>query len=374
MGLNRSYKKLKNGKIQVRYIFEGVKKTVSFDTKKEAAQFFQDIQMRRFTRHLSSRISISKGLDRYRDVKGLDQLKRGDSRKLCYERLEDHLLNDPSCRLMYLDEIKRSHLLVLREKLLKIPLAPTSTNLYMRMYRAFFQYCVELEWLQVNPAANIRGLAISDKKRKLWTPEQQRVFIESFSGWMREMLYFFRYTGIRPTSITRLTWADLNVQSLTMRAVSFKSRGGAKVITEHHLIPELIDFLRDKHSRDSANGFGKQDHFIFHSNGQQLSAMGFCQFAAQRIQSFRKIDESFNDLTIYAFRHSFVSEIGNKHGVSIASKVIGHKSVITTEKFYFKENDAVLINAVDQSFKSGSVGFGEFGNKAKVLKLFRDAK
>ena len=367
-------KKLKSGKIQLRYILDGKKLTASFPTKKAAEEFKCNLKMRRFTQHLVARKKISEALTKFRENEGIDQMKVGEVRRISLERLEDHLLNYDECRLMFIDEIKRSHLLLLRERLLKIPLSNSSANCYMRLIRAFLQYCVEMDWIQVNPGASIRGLPQSTQKRKIWTQEQQNIFIESFGGWMREMLFFFRYTGIRPVSITRLTWADFNEGSGFITARSYKSRGGAEVVSNHHLLPGLIDFLRAKRAKDQAAGFGCEDHFIFHREGRQIVARVFCQTAHQRIKQFEAVDDSFKGLMIYAFRHTFVSHIGNQRGLSVASKVIGHRSISTTERFYFKENEKVLADALNQSFSGMSADFNDIQDKSKILKFIREAK
>lgn len=338
-------KKLKSGKYQLTYTHADLKKRISFSTKKEAELFKQNIRLRRFTEHLFDRIKIEDAISSYFESR---QKEINHLYSISFERFKDHLLNAKDTRLMYVDEIRRSHVIGLRERLLK-KLGPSSVNLYIRIYKGFFNYCIDHEWIRSNPLLNIKPLAFSHKKKKLWQTWQQKMLIDCFEGWMAESLYFFCLTGIRPSSIFRLKWSDLNNAKGLITAISFKSRGGARVESTHYLSKEVIQFLVRKKQSDQSNGFGNDGDFIFHKNGKQRSPLSFCQRSKEMIMKLQKDDPSFDGLTIYSFRHTFVSMIGDEHGISVASKAIGHKSVLTTEKFYYSENQSMIESAVHKT-------------------------
>lgn len=357
-------RRLKSGKYQLTYTLDGIKKRISFPTKAGAKAFEANARMRKFTAHVVDRRSIDDAVQSYFETNGVDKNSSAHVYRIAFDRFIDHLKSGKRSGFRFIDEVGSPNLIELRTRLSRIPLSNSTVNLYFRFYRAFFRHCVQMKWVLSNPVNELDTLPQGSSKKKLWQAYQQQMMRESFDGWMREALYFFEFTGIRPISIFRLKWSDLSGDCLT--ALSFKSRGGKSVVSDHYLLPEIFEFLAVKRYRDKNIGLGRSDDFIFHNAGKQISSMSFCQTAKYRIDEFAKNDPQFRGLTIYKYRHTFVSKIGDRHGLSVASKAIGHKSVITTERYYYQENQRLIADAIESSFKGETASFSEMPKKKNL--------
>lgn len=370
-------KRLKSGKRQLTFTLNGVKKRVSFDTEKEAKDFYASVRLGIVAETVIEKKPIELAIDEYCELKGYKKngefVSPGAVYDMAFTRLVDHLGGFSRTKpVKYVSDVRKPHILKLRERLNK-PLAPASVNLYLRIYRGFFNYALDMEWHRINPTANIPALECDQVKKKNWADWQQDVFIESFSGWMRESLYFFRYVIIRPISIFRIQWKHFSPDYSWVNTISYKSRGGRKYEVDIAIVPAVAQFLIAKRIRDRADGFGNDEDFVFHQNGKQGNVNSFNVSAHIKLNSFKEKDSSFDGLTVYRFRHTGVSKIWNAHGLDIASKAAGHRSRVTTERHYVEGEQRLIASAVSSAFND-AVDFESIGRKKRVAKLVGNSK
>lgn len=363
MGLIR---KLPSWRYQAEYTLDYVKKRASFDTRREAEIFLSNIRLERFTEHVVERVSISSAVERFRKECGK---KHSHVHRMALLRFVDYFECRSRVKLNTIDKVKRSHMMGLRSELLNIPLSNSTVNLYFRIYKPLFNYCRDMEWTNEDPLRSLQSLEQSSKKPKIWEEWQQRAFIESFSGVMREILFYFWLTGIRPTSICRHKYEDFNEEFRTIKAYSFKSRGGRLVETVHYLGEDVAQFLIAKRTRDQSLGFGRSSDFIFHLNGKPYRAGTFSTAAHVKLNEFKKFDNSFECLTVYKFRHTWVTDVAKREGLDRASEGIGHKSRTTTERHYYRPDNELVARAVRSVVDKKSVSFDEIGKAKRVMKL-----
>ena len=80
-----------------------------------------------------------------------------------------------------------------------------------------------------------------------------------------------------------------------------------------------------------------------------LCSDNFSHRVSKRITQLCSEDSSFEGLKLYSFRHTLVTKVAEKFGIYMASKIAGHKSVKTTEKFYVRPSDEKIRECLQES-------------------------
>lgn len=279
--------------------------------------------------------NVSKGKDSYRHE------------ELYFDRLGEFAINEQG--LVFLTDIELMHLQALQTRL-KRSLCPTTVNRHFSTYGDFFNKCLDWKWITASPMARLKALPYVIKKRKVWQDWQQQKIIDSLRDVYGDICFLFARTSIRPISICRLRWEDVNLEVPQIAALSKKGNRGTPRITEHPITPDVVNFLVAHRHKERLKGFGKDSDFVFTTHhGGQINVNWVCLAVSRKIAELRCEDPSFDGLVFYSFRHTLVTRVTNLVGIYEASRIAGHSSVAITEKFYARPTDKRLIEALNVS-------------------------
>lgn len=133
------------------------------------------------------------------------------------------------------------------------------------------------------------------------------------------LVWMLFYTGLRPSDIINISIEDIDLKNQILRYYSIKT-------DEHFILPihnQLLQFLKDRINEL------KSGHLLDYSNSTNMS------------KAFRRylldIKIPAKKYTLRTFRKSFISS-AYKSGIDLAmvSKLVGHKQITTTSRYYNK--------------------------------------
>lgn len=254
-------------------------------------------------------------LDIFLDEKGIEFLDEIKPKHL--EGLQSWLMSDHS---FYSER-------VLKHKAIKA----SSVNRYFSSYGAFFSWCEKNEMLLKNPCRLTDKLEIEKPNVALITDEEYAIFLNACPDWFKPIISFAYLTGMRPSSIEKLRWKDVDLER--SRIVYTTSKGAKGKTVERSfplLMPELIELLEQYRAGLIAKGLHLlSESYIFTGmDGGPIDAERISK-VANRI--FKKLGMK---CTLYSLRHKLVTDL-IKAGVGIeqAAQLVGHASIKTTQNY-----------------------------------------
>jgi integrase/recombinase XerC len=243
----------------------------------------------------------------------------------------------------FLDEIKPKHLELLQLWLKQDhefysdrvrghkAIKDSSVNRYFSSYGAFFSWCEKNEMILKNPCRLIDKLQIEKPEVALITDDEFRVFLLACPDWFKSIMSFAYLTGMRPSSIEKLKWKDIDFER--SRIVYTTSKGAKGKTVEKCfplLMPELIQLLNQYRASLIAKGLHLMvESYVFTGrDGKPIDAERISK-VANRI--FKKLGMK---CTLYSLRHKLVSDL-IKAGIGIeqAAQLVGHASIKTTQNY-----------------------------------------
>lgn len=295
--------------------------TTGTKRKNEALQFLKEYQF-----------NISKSVDKnitFKDAATLFKEFRKDYVvKRYYKQIEKSLERLQNfAKNKYLFEINKQQI---ERFLLNLTDSNHFRNLNYRIIRAFFNWCIDAEYLLTNPCKKIKlpkipqkeNLFISiDHLKKIMEVEESQIF--------RDIYSFAFYSGMRLNEIIncKLNWIDLENSFITIKNDnSFTTK--SKQVRQIPINAKLNEIIsRNFPKIRSIN----QDEFLFN-----FPIVDKKQYISKRFKDAVKIVFG-NDSKIHFhnLRGSYGSEL-IKRGANLytVSKLLGHYSVSVTEKFY----------------------------------------
>jgi integrase len=197
--------------------------------------------------------------------------------------------------------------------------AISTINREISLYRRFFRFCVENDWIAKNPWLPIRRLPDPVKRRPRYHFSEQEIEkIFSLAGDFYDYYYFLLFTGIRPTDAF-----GMKVSCFDGRYLSFQMRKTGDWLTSIP-IPEHVIEMLDHRIQDSDN-----DHLLF----PELSSDRQRRYCRRRVQGvFEPHVVRDNFINLHTFRHTFAHRMLDR-GVpkEVLQTFLGHKSIRTTE-------------------------------------------
>jgi integrase len=94
---------------------------------------------------------------------------------------------------------------------------PYSRQTWLNRISTLFSFAVRRGHTPANPCDRIDRVRIDHQPPKILTPEQAELMLRIVPGISRTYLILGLYAGIRPDEIVRLTWADINLETKTVR-------------------------------------------------------------------------------------------------------------------------------------------------------------
>ena len=101
----------------------------------------------------------------------------------------------------------------------------TVNNELTLMSHAFNLAVKEWEWLNENPVRKVSREKVNNLIERWLRPEEEEVLLDACSSWLREIVVFAIYTGLRQGEILNLRWPLVDLSRRTMTILEQKNRG-----------------------------------------------------------------------------------------------------------------------------------------------------
>ena len=204
------------------------------------------------------------------------------------------------------------------EKLTTTP-AISTINREISLYKRFFRFCVENDWIPKNPWLPIRRFPDPVKRRPRYHfADQELEKIFSVAGEFYDYYYFLLFTGIRPTDAF-----GMKASSFDGCYLSFQMRKTGDWMTNIPIPKHVIETLGERiQARDD-------DQLVF----PELSSDRQRRYCRRRVQELFEphiVREKF--INLHTFRHTYAHSMLDR-GVpkEVLQTFLGHKSIRTTE-------------------------------------------
>jgi integrase len=199
---------------------------------------------------------------------------------------------------------------------------PATTNRELATLKKAFNLARhEWEWCTDNPVCRVSMEKENNTRDRWLTVEEEQRLLAAAAPWLRELVVFALYTGMRMGEILALTWAGVDLFRRTVTV--FRSKNG-----ERRTIPvnaTVLDLLKHKYATRP-----RTTDIVFHSqtdtplDGSNIRRALIAALDITKIQ-----DLHFHDL-----RHTFATRIVQA-GVDLykVQRLLGHKSPIMTQRY-----------------------------------------
>ena len=203
------------------------------------------------------------------------------------------------------------------------------------IYEGIYNQYLEIKQRRYDPT-------VKEQKVHYLTPKQLKQFMDVYHKMNRgrtkeimEMFLFTVNTALRVSDIITLEWAHIDLEKRELRKVMYKT----KVPVTIHLNDDAMTIL-NKWKEKGVNG-----RFVFDLLPEDFDMSDIKRLDTLRLSKNRNIQQSLRsvgekmklpfNLTIHIGRHTF-AVLCLKKGLDIyqISKLLGHTSIISTEKTY----------------------------------------
>ena len=196
-------------------------------------------------------------------------------------------------------------------------LTPKTINSDLSILKRFFNYCIDMQWIESNPFRLIKALKIPIKERYFFSDIELNMILEN-AGKYKAFYEVLLHTGIRPTDCYKLAKKHLQRRYLTLR---MNKTGGRLSIPLSNYIVSTLEVLSGHCEADETLLFE-----AFKSDRQKKNCVKTMQ-ANFTVDFVRK-----NNINLHTFRHTYAHNMLNK-GVpkEVLQTLLGHRSIKTTE-------------------------------------------
>ena len=285
-----------------------------------------DLKSRTITQP-TSEMRLNKAIEDYLDLKDCRESTRKNA-KANLKHAED-ILGDLS-----LSELTPAGL---RRAFYKSNLSHSVINRTISAFKTFCSWCVDMEYLQNNPAQNIKPMKIDeaekDPEELYLEPDRLRDLLKSLDGMPYYMTRFLALTGMRIGEASALTPEDIGDRYISItKAYSEMTNEITKPknkssIRNVFIQPELRTFLNEflKWRRLDIMAYGIRPKTLFYSRSG----------AIYREQYFDRVINKYGAHP-HLLRHTHVALLAEK-GISLdaIARRIGHKGTGTTKAVYY---------------------------------------
>ncbi len=200
--------------------------------------------------------------------------------------------------------------------------APATINRELAAMKKAFNLAIrEWEWCRENPVRRVAMEQEANQRDRWLTLHEQRRLVKTCPVWLREIVVFALYTGMRMGEILTLEWQQVDLFRRTVTVLRSKNR-------ERRTIP-LNETTRTLLKR-KANRRSRQTELVFHTQTHTPIESGHLRRAFRAALTRATIvDFHFHDL-----RHTFATRLV-QGGVDLykVQRLLGHKSPAMTQRY-----------------------------------------
>ncbi len=221
-----------------------------------------------------------------------------------------------------LDQVTPKRIVAYKNQRYTDGVKPATINRELATFQKAFNLARrEWEWCTDNPVCSVSMEKENNTRVRWLTVEEEQRLLAAAIPWLRELVVFAIYTGMRMGEILALTWAGVDLFRRTVTV--FRSKNG-----ERRTIPAnttVLDLLKGKYAARP----GKID-IVFHSESYTpLDGSNIRRALTIALDNAKIQDLHFHDL-----RHTFATRVVQA-GIDLykVQRLLGHKSPIMTQRY-----------------------------------------
>ena len=191
-----------------------------------------------------------------------------------------------------------------------------TANIELNTLSHFFNYCIEKEYLQINPALNIKRLNELSRIKTLSDEDIQKLIAGATNKLTMDLITFLIYTGCRKGEALNLKWDDVDIKNGIIAIKATKTKYD-RYIPISKPLKELL------------SGIEKKDDvlYVFNNNGAKIVDFKRSFHTACR-------NAGLKDLHIHDLRHVFASKmVMNGTSLYITGELLGHRTTQMTKRY-----------------------------------------
>ena len=174
-----------------------------------------------------------------------------------------------------------------------------------------FNYCIEKEYIEKNPASKIKKLNTLSRLKTLSDEDIQKLIAGATNKLTRDLITFLIYTGCRKGEALNLKWDDVDLQNDVIAIKGTKTKYD-RYIPISKPLKELLKAIEKK----------PDCLYVFNDKGAKLGNFRKSFMTACR-------NAGLKDLRIHDLRHVFASKmVMNGTSLYITGELLGHRTYI----------------------------------------------
>jgi integrase/recombinase XerC len=215
--------------------------------------------------------------------------------------------------------------------------AASTVNRFLAAVRSFFAYCRKFDYIQTNPALEIRTLRMPLHLPRFLTgpevdelcrePEKHEILWQTRDSAIIEMLYS---SGCRVSELAFLRFDDME-DDYRSAVVTGKGKKDRRVYFEEDARKAFRSYLddrkklfADKHMRDTVN------RIFVNQQGTALTPHGIQWIIAR----YSGPEGTNHHISPHALRHTFATAmLSSGADVRVVQELLGHASISTTQRY-----------------------------------------
>ena len=218
----------------------------------------------------------------------------------------------------------------------------TTTNWSVKKYvitlSTAFNKAMDWNYITENPFRKVKPIKTPDLNHSIFTKEEFNRFIDSTERLdVRELFYFALLTGMRLGEILNIKFEDIDINKKIIKVCN-KDDFQTKT-NKNRIVPlnnKLIEIV---------NGRENKVGYLFGVNNKRYTT-DYISTITKRIILKSGINPK---LHFHSLRHTFATWLIEEDvNIYAVSKMLGHSSVTTTQKFYTNVNMEVFNNEVNK--------------------------
>lgn len=244
--------------------------------------------------------------------------------------------------------------------LVKARFSPCTVNHAIIAVKTSWSWAVKNDFLPHNPLQKVQKLDTEGRERT-FSQEEFLALLRNSDALFRQVLLFFRLTGIRPGEFHRLSWEQVDFDNHVLVIRRHKSRRTAKVKKPRiiHLPPAAENLLRWR-----LVNYGHTERVFLNGDGLpwRYNALR-CRMRRLRVRAGIGPDEKGERIVLYTARHTFGSRAAAA-GVSDRrlAELMGHTDPKMTQKYIHLANPELRRAALEAT--KGYLGASRNGDSS----------
>ena len=301
------------------YDSDGVRHIVTLYTDRETAEAFANkIEYRKYeirtglAPDLKPNITLFKAINQYLDYVDIKKKANTIEREMFVYNHFKKYIGDIKIRSITSEMVED----YIRRRYLRDEISPATVRIEIKTLRQFFNVLIAHKFLVNNPINGVQGPKVIDKPIRFLTIEEETALIDVIdSADFKDLIVAYLHSGARKEELLpkRFTWDCVDFEKQTIRITGKRDKTRTVPMTD-----TLYKILVRRQSETDRE-------FPFDFNYQNI---------LKKLQIYYE-KAGIKNADVHTLRRTFGSRLVQK-GVPIftVSKLLGHSSVVITEKHY----------------------------------------